>query len=82
MTDDLGASHRRIFAGKLPQGSSLNDAIGWTVETMKAACDYSGEKGIVLGLEDHDGVTPRTATQHFWSHNRHVDRKRVHKARI
>ena len=24
---------------------------------MKAACDYSGEKGIMLGLEDHDGVT-------------------------
>ena len=57
VTDDLGASHLRIFAGKLPPGSSLKDAIDWVVETMKAACDYSGEKGIMLGLEDHDGVT-------------------------
>jgi len=24
---------------------------------MKAACDYSGQKGITLGLEDHGGVT-------------------------
>jgi sugar phosphate isomerase/epimerase len=24
---------------------------------MKAACDYSGKKGITLGLEDHQGVT-------------------------
>ena len=57
VTDDLGASHLRIFAGKLPPGSGLKDAINWVVETMKAACDYSGEKGIMLGLEDHDGVT-------------------------
>ena len=57
VTDDLGASHLRIFAGKLPAGSSLKDAIDWVVETMKAACDYSGEKGNTLGLEDHDGVT-------------------------
>jgi sugar phosphate isomerase/epimerase len=57
VTDDLGASHLRIFAGKLPPGSSLKDAINWVVETMKAACDYSGNKGIMLGLEDHDGVT-------------------------
>ena len=57
VTDNLGASHLRIFAGKLPPGSSLKDAIDWAVETMKAACDYSGERGITLGLEDHDGVT-------------------------
>jgi sugar phosphate isomerase/epimerase len=57
VTDALGASHLSIFAGKLPPGSSVKDAIDWVVETMKAACDYSGEKGIILGLEDHDGVT-------------------------
>lgn len=61
VTDALGASHLRIFAGKLPPGSNLKDAIDWVVETMKAACDYSGEKGIILGLEDHDGVTQSAA---------------------
>ncbi len=56
-TDRLGASHLRIFAGELPPGSKQQDAIDWVVETMKAACDYSGEKGITLGLEDHGGVS-------------------------
>jgi sugar phosphate isomerase/epimerase len=57
VTEQLGASHLRIFAGKLPEGVGLNDAITWVVETMKAACDYSGRKGITLGVEDHEGVT-------------------------
>ena len=57
VTDALGAPHLRIFAGKLPAGSDAKQAINWVVETMKAACDYSGEKGITLVLEDHDGVT-------------------------
>lgn len=57
VTDHLGASHLRIFAGKLPPGANLKDAISWVVESMKAACDYSGRKGIMLGVEDHEGVT-------------------------
>ncbi|MFZ0301901.1 MAG: sugar phosphate isomerase/epimerase family protein [Terracidiphilus sp.] len=57
VTELLGASHLRIFAGKLPEGANLNDALTWVVEAMKAACDYSGRKGITLGVEDHEGVT-------------------------
>jgi sugar phosphate isomerase/epimerase len=57
VTDRLGAPHLRVFAGKLPQGSSLPEAVTWVVETMKAASDYSGKKGIMLGLEDHVGVS-------------------------
>ncbi len=57
VTDQLGASHLRVFAGKLPSGVNLQEGIGWVVETMKAGCDYSGQKGIALGLEDHGGVT-------------------------
>jgi hypothetical protein len=34
VTDTLGASHLRIFAGNLPPGSRLKDAIDWVVETM------------------------------------------------
>ena len=62
VTDQLGASHLRIFAGKLPEGAALNDAITWVVEAMKAACDYSGRKGITLGVEDHEGVTQSADT--------------------
>lgn len=56
-TDLLGASHLRVFAGKLPQGATIPQAIGWVVDTLKAASDYSGRKGIMLGLEDHSGIT-------------------------
>lgn len=57
VTERLGASHLRVFAGKQPSGASLADAITWVVDTMKDASDYSGSKGITLGLEDHVGVS-------------------------
>lgn len=57
VTDRLGTSHLRVFAGKLPSGATLQQAIDWVVETMKPAADYSGQKGITLGLEDHSGVS-------------------------
>ncbi|HTU49805.1 MAG TPA: sugar phosphate isomerase/epimerase family protein [Acidobacteriaceae bacterium] len=59
VTDRLGASHLRVFAGKLPSGATLQQGVDWTVETMKEATDYSGKKGIMLGVEDHSGVTQR-----------------------
>jgi sugar phosphate isomerase/epimerase len=57
VADRLGAPHLRIFAGKLPTGVSLQQSIDWTVEATKAGCDYSASKGIMLGIEDHSGVT-------------------------
>jgi L-ribulose-5-phosphate 3-epimerase len=57
VADALGAPHLRLFAGKLPAGVTLQQSIDWVVEAMKAGCDYSGRKGIVLGIEDHSGVT-------------------------
>jgi sugar phosphate isomerase/epimerase len=56
-TDRLGAPHLRVFAGKLPPGATAEQAIDWVVETMKPATDYSGGKGIMVGIEDHSGVT-------------------------
>jgi sugar phosphate isomerase/epimerase len=57
VADALGAPHLRIFAGKLPPGVSMQQAIGWSVDAMKAGSDYSGRRGITLGVEDHSGVT-------------------------
>jgi sugar phosphate isomerase/epimerase len=57
VTDRLGASHLRVFAGKLPDGVTLRQATDWVVDGMKAACDYAEPKGIMLGLEDHSGVS-------------------------
>lgn len=62
VTDQLGASHLRIFAGKLPEGHSVKEGIGWVVDTMKAASDYSGQKGIMVGVEDHSGITQNSET--------------------
>jgi sugar phosphate isomerase/epimerase len=57
VTDRLGASHLRVFAGTLPAGLTLPQAVDSVVEVMKAGCDYSAQKGILLGLEDHSGVS-------------------------
>ncbi len=57
VADALGAPHLRVFAGKLPPGVTLQQSIGWVADAMKAACDYSGKKGIPIGIEDPTGVT-------------------------
>ena len=56
-TDSLGASHLRVFGGKLPHGASVKQGTDWVVETMKPAVEYASKKGITLGIEDHAGVT-------------------------
>jgi sugar phosphate isomerase/epimerase len=58
-TNLLGASHLRVFAGNLPQGASAQQGIAWVADTMKAACDYGAEHGVILGIEDHHGITSR-----------------------
>jgi sugar phosphate isomerase/epimerase len=57
VTESLGAPHLRVFAGKLPAGTTVQQAIEWTVDTLKKACEYAGQKGITLGMEDHQGIT-------------------------
>lgn len=57
----LGAPHLRVFAGQLPAGATLEQGIAWTVDTLKAACEYAGRKGITLGMEDHEGITQNAA---------------------
>jgi sugar phosphate isomerase/epimerase len=61
-TQWLGASHLRVFGGNLPKGASEKQGIDWVAEVMKAASDYSGKRGITLGIESHGGITGRAAT--------------------
>jgi sugar phosphate isomerase/epimerase len=61
-TEKLGASHLRVFGGELPPGSTEAQGIGWVVETMKPACDYSAQKGVTLGIESHGGITSKAST--------------------
>jgi L-ribulose-5-phosphate 3-epimerase len=53
----IGASHMRVFGGPLPQGATLDQAVGFAVETLKRGAEYSGARGITLGVEDDGGIT-------------------------
>jgi sugar phosphate isomerase/epimerase len=57
VTESLGAPHLRVFAGELPPGATVQQAIEWTVDSLKVACEYAGKKGITIGVEDHEGIT-------------------------
>ncbi len=55
----LGAGHIRVFGGRTPAGKTEDEAAGWVVETLKAAADYAAPRGVILGLENHGGITER-----------------------
>jgi len=57
VADRLGASHIRVFGGRVPEGASEDEAAGWVGEILKRAADYAGSKGVILGLENHGGIT-------------------------
>jgi len=53
----LGATHIRVFGGNQPKDATMEQAIGYAAETLKAAADISGAHGIFLGVEDDAGIT-------------------------
>jgi len=57
VADRLGATHVRVFGGSIAKGATEDQAIGWAVEVLKRAVDYSAGKGILIGVEDDGGLT-------------------------
>jgi len=55
----LGASHIRVFGGDVPDGATEDQAAAWAAETLKRSAEYAGSRGIILGLENHGGITER-----------------------
>ena len=55
----LGAGHIRVFGGRVPQGATEDQAAGWAAEVLRSAADLAAKKGVVLGLENHGGITAR-----------------------
>jgi sugar phosphate isomerase/epimerase len=53
----LGASHIRVFGGTVPEGATEDQAAEWVVEILKHAAEYAGKRGVILGLENHGGIT-------------------------
>ena len=58
----LGASHIRVFGGTVPKGSTPDQASAWVTEILKSGAEYAGSKGIILGLENHGGITEKAET--------------------
>jgi len=58
----LGAGHVRVFGGKVPAGATGDQAASWVVEVLKRGAEYAGTKGIILGIENHGGITERADT--------------------
>lgn len=56
----LFAPHVRIFAGTVPDGVDRQTAIQWVAEGIKEVLDYAGRRGILIGLENHGGITARS----------------------
>lgn len=59
VANSLGASHIRVFGGAVPKGTAEDVAAGWVTECLLRASDYSARKGVILGLENHGGITER-----------------------
>ena len=59
---ELGAPELRVFAGVTLDGYADADAFGWAVEALSECAQTAAEKGVVLALENHGGIT-RTARQ-------------------
>jgi len=58
----LGAGHIRVFGGKVPKDSNDAEAAGWVVQVLSKAGEYAGTKGVMLGLENHGGITDKAET--------------------
>ncbi|HQZ30089.1 MAG: sugar phosphate isomerase/epimerase, partial [Verrucomicrobiales bacterium] len=52
----MGAPHIRVFAGKHPQGVSGEEAEQNAVGALTEAAVYAAEKGVFLGIENHDSI--------------------------
>lgn len=55
----LGSSHIRVFGGHVPEGRTEDEAASWVVEILKRSAEYAADHGVVLGLENHGGITSR-----------------------
>ncbi len=53
----LGSPCLRVFAGEAPEGAAQEEAFAWTVAGLKECAEKAAEVGVVIGLENHGGLT-------------------------
>ncbi len=57
----MGAPVIRIFAGKVPKGDTEVVALDRCVAGINQSLEYAADKGVVLALENHGGITATPA---------------------
>lgn len=55
----LGAGHIRVFGGTVPKGETEDHAADWVVDVLSQGAEYAGKHGVILGLENHGGITAK-----------------------
>lgn len=50
----IGAPVIRVFAGRPPAGVSDDEAIKRCVPIFEQVCEYAGQRGVMLAIENHD----------------------------
>jgi sugar phosphate isomerase/epimerase len=53
----LGAPCLRVFAGGTPKEHSEAEARQWTIDGLKTCAEYAAQRGVLLALENHGGIT-------------------------
>jgi sugar phosphate isomerase/epimerase len=53
----LGAPVIRIFSGNAGRDQTHREALRLAIEAIEECCEYAGNHGIILGLENHGGLT-------------------------
>lgn len=56
---ELGAPYMRVFAGSVPSGATEEQARKWFLECIEQCCEHAEKRGVMLGLENHGGITSR-----------------------
>lgn len=60
--EKLGAGHIRVFGGRIPKDANEDQAAGWVAEVLKRSAEYAAQRGVILGLENHGGITEKADT--------------------
>lgn len=54
----MGAPHVRFFAGTGKGFSEGRDRVRNAIDALQECCDYAGQKGIFIGVENHGNISP------------------------
>ena len=54
---EMGAPCMRVFAGGAPEGTTGDQAMKWVVECLEECLPLAEQRGVILALENHGGVT-------------------------